>query len=55
MITTSELGLALATIIANSPFEEQDAYWQQGAIDILNLLIKKSQEKDNATPHYSFN
>jgi len=56
VITTNELKLVLTTITNNKPpVKIQDIYWLQGATDLINLLIRKSQEKEDSTPHYSFN
>jgi hypothetical protein len=45
MLTTNELKVTLDILRNGSePPTEADADWLRGAIDIVNLLIKKSQE-----------
>jgi len=56
MLTINELEVTLRTILDRPlPTKEKDIYWRQGALDIVNLLIKKTKEKEDSTPHYSFN
>jgi len=55
MLSTNELESSLRLLNNSDPGTDlKNICWKKGATDILNLLIRKSQEKEDSQPHYSF-